>query len=74
MIGRAVMTTMRNWNRKSDDDDNSDDSNPADLKGKYDGKGNKKRKGGSHRYRDNNNIENIHILYNDQEDDDGDCG
>ena len=45
----------------------------ADLKGKYDGKGNKKRKGERRRYRDNNNIENIHGLYKDPKDDDGEC-
>ena len=66
--------TNRNWNRKLDNDDNSDDSNPIDLKGKYDGKKNKKRKGGRRRYRDNNNIKNIHGLYKDPKDNDGDCG
>ena len=44
------------------------------LMGKYDGKVKEKRKGGSRRYRDNKNIENIHIQYKDPKEDNGDCG
>ena len=57
-----------------DDDDNSDDSDPADLTVKYDSKGDKKRKGGRQKCRDNDNIDHTHILYKDPKDDNGDCG
>ena len=39
---------------ESDDDNNGDDADPADLIGKYDGKGKNKGEGGCRRYRDDN--------------------
>ena len=47
---------------ESYDNDNSDDADPEDLTGKYDGKGNKKGKGGRCGYRDDNEIEALHGL------------
>ena len=58
---------------ESDDDDNSDDANPDDLTGKYDDEGKRKRKGGRRRYRDDNEIEALHVLY-EPKDDDGERG
>ena len=56
-----------------DDDDNSDDSDHDDLTGNYDGKGKKKGKGGRRRYKDNNEVEALHGLY-EPKDDDGERG
>ena len=57
-----------------DDNDNGDDADPADMMGKYDGKGNKKEKGGRCRYRGNNKIKALHGLCEKPNDGDGECG
>ena len=56
-----------------DDNDNSDDADPKNLTGKYNGEGKKKGKGGCRRYRDDNEIEALHGLY-EPKDDGGECG
>ena len=52
---------------ESDNYDNSDDADPDNLTGKYDGEGKKKGKGGRRRYRDDNEIETLHGLYEPKE-------
>ena len=57
-----------------DNDDNGDDAYPVDLTVKYAGEENKKGSGGRCRYRDDDDIEALHGLYEDTKDYDGDCG
>ena len=59
---------------ESVDDDNGNDTDPADLMGKYDREGKKKGKGGRRRYRDDDEIEDLHGLYEEPKDNDGDRG
>ena len=55
------------------DDDNNNDTDTSNLMGKYDGRGKKKWKGGHHRrYRDDNEIEALHGLYEEPKDDEDD--
>ena len=58
---------------ESDDYDNSDDADPDDLTGKYNDEGKRKGKGERCRYRDENDIEALHGLY-ETKDDDGEHG
>ena len=55
-----------------DDNDNRNDANPANLTGKYDSKGNNRGKGGRLRYKDDDNIKDLHGLYDDPKDNNDD--
>ena len=52
------------------DDNNDNDAHPENLMGKYDNGVNKRVKGGHHRrYRDDDNIEDLHGIYKEPKDD-----